>query len=597
MSQDNEQHADWGLLLRLINMVRGSSRLIYGVLMLIPIGIGITVLQPYLLKLTIDTAIQANEPERLLNLCGAYVLAIIFGFIISTLGEYGLQSIGMKTLKNIRSQIFQHVMKQGQSFFDQRTTGALMTRTTNDVEAIYESIAWGGVGLLKDALAIIAILAMMLVLDWRLTIVSFCFAPLIVYVVNLFRRNIRRLFSEIRQLLSVLNGFFAEQIHGMTELQLHGGRDASINRFERQAKAYLELYKTANWWDAGLYSIMDGMSALAVGLMLITAAHIFDLGDASITVGLVVAFIDYLTRVFVPIRDFSGKFAGIQRALTALERIFDLLDTNSEISAGDVELDHAEPSISISNVSFRYRPDSELALDDISFRVDKGEVVALVGETGSGKTTIGKLIMRQYDGFDGSIAVGGHSIETLQGQSLKNAISMVHQDPYIFDGTIEGNITLWSTQIDSTALERAIKGARVDQLLGKMDSGLLHHVTERGRNLSAGERQLISIARALARPSPIVILDEATANVDSATEKLIDDALSELFQQKTMIVIAHRLSTIMKADRIVVMKKGKLVEQGKHDELMQANGYYAHLVERGLTRQPAAESRPDDDGT
>lgn len=596
MSQDNAQQADWNLLLRLVNMVRGSSRMIYGVLMLIPIGIAITVLQPYLLKLTIDTAIEAKSPERMLNLCGAYVLAIIFGFIISTLGEYGLQSIGMKTLKNIRRQIFQHVMKQGQSFFDQRTTGALMTRTTNDVEAIYESIAWGGVGLIKDALAIIATLVMMLVLDWRLTIVSFCFAPLIVYVVNLFRRNIRRLFSQIRQLLSVLNGFFAEQIHGMTEVQLHGGRNASIHRFERQAKEYLELYKTANWWDAGLYSIMDGMSALAVGLMLIAAAHIFGLGDASITVGLVVAFIDYLNRVFVPIRDFSGKFAGIQRALTALERIFDLLDTQSEIPDGVGQLDHTAPSIAISNVSFRYRPDSELALDDISFRVNKGEVVALVGETGSGKTTIGKLIMRQYDGFEGSISVGGHPVETLKAQSLKSAISMVHQDPYIFDGTIEGNITLWSDQITPAELDRAIKGSRVDHLVSKMDLGLQHHVTERGRNLSAGERQLISIARALARPSPIVILDEATANVDSSTEKLIDDALSVLFQQKTMIVIAHRLSTIMKADRIVVMKKGKLVEQGKHDELMQANGYYAHLVERGLTGKPTVNHIAGNDG-
>jgi ATP-binding cassette subfamily B multidrug efflux pump len=596
MSQDNTQQADWNLLLRLVNMVRGSSRMIYGVLMLIPIGIAITVLQPYLLKLTIDTAIEAKSPERMLNLCGAYVLAIIFGFIISTLGEYGLQSIGMKTLKNIRRQIFQHVMKQGQSFFDQRTTGALMTRTTNDVEAIYESIAWGGVGLIKDALAIIATLVMMLVLDWRLTIVSFCFAPLIVYVVNLFRTNIRRIFSKIRQLLSVLNGFFAEQIHGMTEVQLHGGRNASIHRFERQAKEYLELYKTANWWDAGLYSIMDGMSALAVGLMLIAAAHIFGLGDASITVGLVVAFIDYLNRVFVPIRDFSGKFAGIQRALTALERIFDLLDTQSEIPDGVGQLDHAAPSIAISNVSFRYRPDSELALDDVSFRVNKGEVVALVGETGSGKTTIGKLIMRQYDGFEGSISVGGHPVETLKAQSLKSAISMVHQDPYIFDGTIEGNITLWSDQITPAELDRAIKGSRVDHLVSKMDLGLQHHVTERGRNLSAGERQLISIARALARPSPIVILDEATANVDSSTEKLIDDALSVLFQQKTMIVIAHRLSTIMKADRIVVMKKGKLVEQGKHDELMQANGYYAHLVERGLTGKPTVNHIAGNDG-
>ena len=374
-------------------MVKSNSKMLLPVLALIPVGIALSVLQPYLLKLTIDQGIEGHDHEQLLQLSILYVAAILVGFVITTIGEYGLQSIGMNTLKQIRKTIFHHVMKQGQAFFDRRTTGALMTRTTNDVEAIYESIAWGGVGLIKDALAIVATLSMMLVLDWRLTLVSFCFAPLIVYVVNLFRKNIRKLFSEIRQLLSVLNGFFAEQIHGMTELQLHDGREAAIARFERQAKEYLDLYKRANWWDAGLYSIMDGMSALAVGLMLITAGHYVGIGDESVTVGLVVAFIDYLTRVFVPIRDFSGKFAGIQRALAALERIFDLLDTQAEIPSGTQVLTDESPEIELNNVSFKYRPDDTYALKDISFKIKEGEVIALVGETVSGKTTIGKLIM------------------------------------------------------------------------------------------------------------------------------------------------------------------------------------------------------------
>ena len=588
-----EKPADWRLLLRLIRIVREDAKALYAVLAMIPIGIGANLLQPYLLKLTIDTAIDGPQPEELLQLCCIYMGVILIGYLTATLGEYGLQSIGMTTLKQLRKRIFRHVMRQGQSFFDKKTTGALMTRTTNDVEAIYESIAWGGIGLVTDAFAIMATLVIMLALDWRLTIVSFIFAPLIVFVVNLFRRNIRRLFTEIRHLLSVLNGYFAEQIHGMTELQLHGGRDAAKHRFDTQAKQYLKLYKAANWWDAGLYSVMDGMSALAVGLMVIAATYLMGIGDVGVTLGLIVAFIDYLTKVFVPIREFSGKFAAIQRALTALERIFELLDTKEQIPDGTVTLDSTHHKLEFVNVNFQYRADTPKALSNISFHVNPGEVVALVGETGSGKTTIGKLLLRQYAHFKGQVLVGGQCIHTLTDASLKSSISMVHQDPYIFDGTIEDNIRLWSSDVDTAAMDRAVTAAKVDELLQRTNKGLDHLVTERGRNLSAGERQLISIARAFARPSPIVILDEATANVDSATEQLIDDALSTLFEQKTMIVIAHRLSTIMKADRILVMKDGQLLEQGTHLELMANAEYYAHLVEQGLTSSTSVLTAKD----
>ena len=567
MQSTNGKDADWRLLWRLIRIVKEDSRALYGVLALIPIGIGANLLQPYLLKLTIDTAIVGPNPSELLKLCTVFLVVVLLGYVTSTLGEYGLQVIGMTTLKRLRERIFRHVMQQGQGFFDKRTTGALMTRTTNDVEAIYESIAWGGIGRVTDAFAIIATVIIMLALDWRLTIVAFIFSPVIVFVVNLFRRNIRRLFTEIRELLSELNGYFAEQIHGMTELQLHGGRIAAKHRFDAKAGSYLKLYKTANWWDAGLYSIMDGMSALAVGLMIIAASYLMGVGDVGVTLGLIVAFVDYLTKVFVPIREFSGKFASIQRALTALERIFELIDTQEQIREGSTELEIGEHDLVFEDVSFRYREDTSYAVKDISFRVNPGEVVALVGETGSGKTTLGKLLLRRYEHFEGNILVGGHPIQKLTGMSLKQSISMVHQDPYIFDGSIEDNIRLWSKSVKRDALLRAVRASKIDALLEGSDKTLNYHVSERGRNLSAGERQLISIARAFARPSPVVILDEATANVDSATEKLIDDALTSLFKQKTMIVIAHRLSTIMKADRIVVLKQGRLIEQGTHFEL------------------------------
>ena len=325
---------DWRLLKRLIRIVREESKYLWLVIALVPVGILASVLQPYLIKLTIDEAVVKSNAALLPKYCGTYLALVCLGYFATTVGDFGLQYAGMKTLRQLRSRLFGHIMRQGQSFFDKRTTGALMTRTTNDVDAVYESIAWGGIGLLTDGLAILSTIIIMLSMDWRLTLIVIAFSPLIVFIVNVFRKRIRVLFAELRQVLSELNGFFAEQIHGMTEVQLYRSAFASKTRFKTKAGHYLRLQKAANWWDAGLYSIMDGLSALAVGVMIISVSSWIGVGDEGVTLGLVVAFVDYLTRIFVPIRDFSGKFAIIQRALTALERIFELIDTDEMIRGG-----------------------------------------------------------------------------------------------------------------------------------------------------------------------------------------------------------------------------------------------------------------------
>ncbi len=557
----------------------------------IPTGVAGVLVQPMLLKQGIDVHIANGDFVGLTSLAALFVGVVAIAFGARALGLFGLQLIGLRALAELRREIFDHVTTQGQGFFDKRTTGSLMTRTTNDVEAIYESLAWGAVGLITDALTIIGTIAVMLWLDWRLTLVAFSIAPVIIFVVDLFRRRLRHFFTVIRKSLSELNGYFAEQIYGMTVVQLYGGEARARKQFRGMAWRYLDTYRKANWWDAGLYAIMDGMSALSLGLLIWYASGQFPASGAGqaqigqpgagMTLGLLVAFVDYLNKVFVPIREFSGRFATIQRAVAALERVFGLLDTHEKVAPGHIELEQAEGRIAFESVSFRYTEDRPQVLEDVSFEVEPGEVVAIVGATGSGKTTIGKLLQRMYDGYGGSLRVDDHEWRDVRIEDVRRNVTVVHQDTYLFDATVEENIGLWQT--DHASVRAAAQRARASVFVEAFSEGYQHRTAERGGNLSAGQKQLLCIARAMARQAPIVILDEATASVDSLTEKLIDEAVDELFASKTVLVIAHRLSTITKADRILVLHHGRLVEQGSHEQLLAKGGRYKLLVETGFS--------------
>jgi ATP-binding cassette subfamily B multidrug efflux pump len=575
-----ESTRDMVLIRRMWPFVRPWRLWLGAAILLTPLGVGAGLLQPILLKQGIDDYIAVGDLEGLSKIAMLFVIVVALAFTARAAGSYALQVAGLRGLTALRRHVFAHVTAQDQRFFDRRTTGSLMTRTTNDVEAVYESLAFGVVNLVTDTVMILGILAIMLALDWRLTLISLSFSPLIVLLVDVFRRRLRSLSVVIRRSLSELNGFFAESIHGITTVQLAGAEDGAKRQFGEMSHRYLDAYRRSNWWDAGLYAIMDGLSALAIGLMLWDGAARF--GTEGVTAGLLIAFVDYLVMIFGPIRELSGRFATIQRAIAALERIFALLDAHDQVEAGDTTLEAVRGTLSFNDVHFAYDAERADVLKGVSFDVAAGEVVALVGATGSGKSTLGRLLTRTYGGYAGSITIDGHELSRLDALSVRQHVTVVHQEVTLIEASIEENIALWMPEIGRAEVERAAKLACATSFIEALPGGFNHTLNERGSNLSAGEGQLLCIARALARPAPIVVLDEATASIDSVTEAKVDEALSHLLENRTVMLIAHRLSTITKADRIVVLHEGRVVEQGTHTDLLALDGRYRLLVEAGV---------------
>ncbi len=575
---------DRELLSLLTPFARTQLRPIVIALILTPLGVVAGLVQPVLLKRGIDDHLATGELEGLHELAALFVAVVAVAFIARAVASYSLQRAGLRIVTDLRQVIFDHVMRQSRRFFDQRASGSLMTRTTNDIDALAESLMFGVVNLLSDGLMIVGVLTAMLILDPMLTLATLALAPAIVLIVDVCRRRLRVLSLEIRKTLSKLNGFFAEQVNGMATVQLHGAEAASSEHFAEVSGVYLAAYKRSNWWDAGVYAAMDGMSALAIAGMLWFGGARVGLDESAITVGLLVAFIDYLGRLFGPIREFSGRIATVQRAVAALERITELLDQRDEIDSGHLTASELSGEVIFDDVHFRYSEEREDVLKGVSLTIGQGEVVALVGSTGSGKTTIGRLAARVYDGYRGSIRLGGHELTDVEPSAVRRHIALVQQDAHLMSASVADNIALWSEELTRTDVERAASMAHAAEFIDGLEGAYDALVGPKGVSFSAGQEQLIAIARAMARPAPVVVLDEATASVDPLTEARIDAAISALLRDRTVLVIAHRLSTIRRADRVIVLHRGVVVEEGTHEELSAAGGHYSLLVQAGAVQ-------------
>jgi len=535
-------------------------------------------LGPYITKIAIDRYIAQRDVHGLDLMALAYLGVVGFGFIVLFVQTYTTEYTGQRAMHDLRVEIFSHLQNQDLGYFDRNAIGRLMTRTINDVETLNELFSTGVVGLLGDVAIVFGIAATMLWLDWKLALVCLAAFPIIVYLSRFYRRRARDVYRESRLILGRLNAGLQENIAGVATIQAFAQEAKMYRRFQEVNLNYRNVLLRSIRYNAVFFPIIELFSALSVGLLLWYGGQ--RMLSSAIEAGVIVAFIQYIQRMYQPIRDLAEKYNIMQAAMASAERIFALLDNRKTIKnpARPIRPEHFSGEVEFRDVCFSYRPD-EPVLKNISFRVRSGEKVALVGPTGAGKTSIISLLCRFYDVQQGAILVDGIDIRDWNKQELRRHLGLVLQDVFLFSGDFATNITLGDPHISAERILDAARRAQIAPWIERLPEGYHQEVQERGSTLSQGQRQLLSFARALAFDPKILILDEATSSVDTRTEALIQKALDELLENRTALIIAHRLSTVKNADRIIVVHNGEIWEEGQHTELLARGGLYARLYE------------------
>jgi ATP-binding cassette subfamily B protein len=602
---------DTRILLRFGRYVRPYSRAIAVVLVTLPLVAACRLAQPWIIKKAIDSHITTGRLAGLEGIALTFLALLLGEALFAYLQVFLLQSVGQRVMSDMRAELFRHVMGLPVSWFDRTPVGSAVTRLTSDVEVLGEMFASGLITIVGDILLLVGIVSAMIWMDARLSLVTFSILPLLFCLTWLFRRRMRQSFREVRARLGRVNAFLAESIVGMSIIQVFNRQRDEERRFRELNASYRDANMPVIFWDASLYAIVEALSSIAGALIIWYGGGKILAG--SLSFGVLVAFLQYIQKFFGPIRDLSAKYSVMQGAMAALERIFALLDTEKvqgsgfEVQGSGLEpatsnlelrtLNHVSgaPLIEFRDVCFSYR-EGERVLEEFSLCVRRGERVALVGESGGGKTTITRLLTRFYEIESGAILIDGRDIGTLPVAELRRRIGIVLQDPCLFSGSIEFNIHLGDERAKARVREAAAR-VGADRFIERLPAGYEEEVRERGNNFSTGEKQLISFARALAFDPEILVLDEATASVDSTSERMIQEGIRGLMQGRTSLIIAHRLSTIRDADRIVVVQRGRTMEEGTHRELMERRGGYYRLhqlqfSESTATHTTTAEQTP-----
>ncbi|MBV1860952.1 MAG: ABC transporter ATP-binding protein/permease [Nannocystaceae bacterium] len=559
-------------------------------LSMIPVVAAMSTLRPLLVKHAVDELIPNGDIISLRVLSLGFMIAVMAEFLCQAVQVYSLQRAGHMTISDARRKVFDHVIHLPNRFFDKNALGSLLTRTTSDVEALSETLSFGVFMILTDIVMILSILSAMMWLSPWLTLITLVVAPILFALVRYVGAALRKLQLEVRKAQASQTGFLAEQLSGITVVQLFGREKAAHDEYQRLGGRYLKATKTANVFDAMLYAVMDGISAFSVALLIYFASPSVLTQGGALTLGLLFAFVDYLQRIFIPVKEFSGKLATIQRAAASLERIYGLLDEPTEPRVDPAEanpLDTWKGGVKVRDLEFAYGEDGPDVLKGLSFDVKPGEVVAVVGRTGSGKSSLGRVLTQFYTGYRGSVSMqtpgGDVELRSVKPGHVRKHLLMVQQDVFLFQDSVAYNISLGDSDIscDPDRMMDALELVQARKLIDER-GGLDFAVGERGGNLSQGETQLLAFARVAAREPTLLILDEATASVDSITEQKVQEAIEKLLHGRSVIVIAHRLSTVRRADKIIVLSAGKIAEMGSHDELMAKGGQYAELYTMGF---------------
>jgi ATP-binding cassette, subfamily B, multidrug efflux pump len=591
---------DHRLMMRILRYMRPSRGIVILTTALLILYSLASLAGPFLTRIAIDDYIATGDYPGLVRICLLWFALLVVTGLLQYAQIVLMNLVGQRAMLGLRADIYRHLHRLPVAFFDRNPIGRLMTRATNDVEVLNQMFTQGVVAIFGDIFTLLGIMIVLIVLNPKLALITFAALPFIFLISIQFRTRVRRAFRRIRAAVARINTYLQESISGITVIQALCREDRNEGEFGELNAEHRDAYLASVKAFAVYFPLVELIQSIAIGMILWYGGG--EVLHNELTFGALVAFIQYVRRFFMPIRDLSDKYNILQDAMASSERIFGLLDEPAEEG---IESAGAAPAEGIANtdaapaaafdphgeirfehVHFSYDGTSEV-LHDICVELPAGRTTAVVGATGSGKTTLVALLARFYDPTFGRITIGGVDIATLPRQELRRALAIVQQDVFLFSGTIEDNIRLGNEAIGRERVLAAARTARADHFIGRLSAGLDSPVSERGGAFSTGERQLLAFARALAFDPEILVLDEATASIDSETEALIQDALSALVRDRTAIVIAHRLSTVRNADRILVLHRGRIVEQGNHEGLLRAGGFYARLYRLQFATQGA----------
>lgn len=547
-----------------------------------------SVLSPYILINTVDEYILTKDKEGLFNYTMLMLGVLLIEVLLQFTFIYFANWVGQHIIRDIRAKIFRHILQFKMSFFDKNSVGRLVTRVVSDIETIAAFFSNGVFTILSDILKMFAVTVIMLILNWKLALITLAILPILIYATKLFQVAIKTTFQEVRNQVANLNGFVQERVTGMKIVQLFNREKIEYENFKEINEKHKKAYIKTIWYYSVFFPIAEILSSIGIGLIVWFGGG-QAIQDTGITVGMIMGFIQFAQMLFRPLRQIADKFNQLQMGIVAGERVFKVIDTNSSIDKnGTVLAENLDGNISFKKVRFSYVQDEEV-LKGISLEVKQGQTIAIVGATGAGKSTIINLINRFYEIDSGTIAIDGVSVKDYTIESLRNQVAIVLQDVFLFSDSILNNITLKDKNITLKDVETAAKQIGIHDFIQTLPGGYQYNVKERGAMLSSGQRQLIAFLRAYVSKPSILILDEATSSVDAHAEQMIQYATETITKGRTSIVIAHRLATIKKADKIIVMDKGHIVEEGSHSELLEKeNGYYKNLYDKQFSLDKAS---------